>query len=359
MGSVFLWLHQCLLGFTGFFVLLLRRVPLSYKIWSYRGIIYMAGSIRGAFSCMECPQYFLERGYPTVMQLAQASSTLESKRVRLFFFAPHLVVDRFAVVHQLDVVGLPSYLREQVITDGLDRQRRCTLLQSRSTLRVAEYFARRHDDCRAATEGTVPSPVRARVIDPDSHRTEAPQSSRRRSGSRHAEPSRASVDQIVSPVPEYFLTPEEVDPYGLFWPGEVFGERPFWLGESSGAGATSPAKPPAVQLYTPTVLDLVPAMQYLTLSQHIGVNFIKILLPLDLQFLSNLLSVCKYEKGKWVADNRRPLYSGFGCKQWLSDMWACRLMQREDFSYERYRWQPLDCEMPEFEGSAFLKRLFS
>ncbi|PKU70786.1 protein trichome birefringence-like 14 isoform X1 [Dendrobium catenatum] len=67
--------------------------------------------------------------------------------------------------------------------------------------------------------------------------------------------------------------------------------------------------------------------------------------------------VCKYEKGKWVADNRRPLYSGLGCKQWLSDMWACRLMQREDFSYERYRWQPLDCEMPEFEGSAFLKRM--
>ncbi|CAL5365614.1 unnamed protein product [Camellia sinensis] len=67
--------------------------------------------------------------------------------------------------------------------------------------------------------------------------------------------------------------------------------------------------------------------------------------------------VCNYAKGRWVADSRRPLYSGFGCKQWLSEMWACRLTQRTDFSYEGYRWQPENCEMPEFEGSALLKRM--
>ncbi|XP_059624464.1 protein trichome birefringence-like 14 [Cornus florida] len=67
--------------------------------------------------------------------------------------------------------------------------------------------------------------------------------------------------------------------------------------------------------------------------------------------------VCNYAKGRWVADNRHPLYSGFGCKQWLSDMWACRLTQRTDFSYEGYRWQPENCEMPEFEGSNFLRRM--
>lgn len=66
---------------------------------------------------------------------------------------------------------------------------------------------------------------------------------------------------------------------------------------------------------------------------------------------------CNYGKGRWVADSRRPLYSGFGCKQWLSDMWACRLTQRKDFSYEHYRWQPNDCEMPEFQGSEFLRRM--
>lgn len=67
--------------------------------------------------------------------------------------------------------------------------------------------------------------------------------------------------------------------------------------------------------------------------------------------------VCNYAKGRWVADSRRPLYSGLGCKQWLSEMWACRLTQRSDFSYEGYRWLPNNCEMPEFERSAFLGRM--
>ncbi|KAJ7979227.1 Protein trichome birefringence-like [Quillaja saponaria] len=68
---------------------------------------------------------------------------------------------------------------------------------------------------------------------------------------------------------------------------------------------------------------------------------------------------CNYAKGKWVPDNNRPLYSGFGCKQWLSGMWACRLTQRTDFAYEKLRWQPKECRMEEFEGSKFLRRMQS
>lgn len=67
--------------------------------------------------------------------------------------------------------------------------------------------------------------------------------------------------------------------------------------------------------------------------------------------------VCNYAKGRWVADSRHPLYSGLGCKQWLSEMWSCRLTQRQDFSYEGYRWQPDNCEMPEFKGAAFLRKM--
>ncbi|ONK60221.1 uncharacterized protein A4U43_C08F15690 [Asparagus officinalis] len=66
---------------------------------------------------------------------------------------------------------------------------------------------------------------------------------------------------------------------------------------------------------------------------------------------------CDYAKGKWVADSKRPLYSGSGCRQWLSGMWACRLNHRTDFAYEHYRWQPKDCEMPDFHGSKFLRRM--
>ncbi|KAL0918978.1 hypothetical protein M5K25_011034 [Dendrobium thyrsiflorum] len=74
--------------------------------------------VQGAFSCLETPAYFLQRGFPTVLQLSQASSTLESERIRLFFCAPHLVADRFTLVHQPDSVSLPSHLRGTMIVDG-------------------------------------------------------------------------------------------------------------------------------------------------------------------------------------------------------------------------------------------------
>ncbi|KAK4757888.1 hypothetical protein SAY87_019189 [Trapa incisa] len=66
---------------------------------------------------------------------------------------------------------------------------------------------------------------------------------------------------------------------------------------------------------------------------------------------------CNYAEGKWVVDEKRPLYSGYGCKQWLSGMWACRLTQRMNFDYETLRWQPKNCQMDEFEGEIFLKRM--
>ncbi|XP_028093293.1 protein trichome birefringence-like 16 isoform X5 [Camellia sinensis] len=77
---------------------------------------------------------------------------------------------------------------------------------------------------------------------------------------------------------------------------------------------------------------------------------------------NNLMShvekqACSYAKGKWVTDDSRPLYSGFGCKQWLSSMWSCRLTQRQDFQYEKLRWQPKDCKMEDFTGSKFLSRM--
>lgn len=67
---------------------------------------------------------------------------------------------------------------------------------------------------------------------------------------------------------------------------------------------------------------------------------------------------CNYAKGKWVIDHNRPLYSGFGCKQHLSGMWACRLTQRTDFAYESMRWQLKNCQMEEFEGLKFLRRYY-
>ncbi|XP_051113804.1 protein trichome birefringence-like 14 [Andrographis paniculata] len=72
---------------------------------------------------------------------------------------------------------------------------------------------------------------------------------------------------------------------------------------------------------------------------------------------SHLKKNCNYAKGRWVFDDSRPLYSGSGCVQWLSPMWACRRTQRTDFQYERLRWQPKDCEMEAFSRSKFLQRM--
>lgn len=77
----------------------------------------------------------------------------------------------------------------------------------------------------------------------------------------------------------------------------------------------------------------------------------------DAKELSSKGADCNYAKGRWVADSRRPLYSGFACKRWLSGMWACRLTQRTDFSFEGYRWQPKNCKISEFDRFAFLKRM--
>ncbi|XP_052198517.1 protein trichome birefringence-like 16 [Diospyros lotus] len=68
-------------------------------------------------------------------------------------------------------------------------------------------------------------------------------------------------------------------------------------------------------------------------------------------------TACNYAKGKWVVDDNWPLYSGFGCKQWLSGMWACRLTQRTDFAYEKLQWHPKNCTMDKFTRSKFLARM--
>lgn len=75
-----------------------------------------------------------------------------------------------------------------------------------------------------------------------------------------------------------------------------------------------------------------------------------------MHFLVLFFPACDFAKGKWVADDLRPFYSGGRCLQWLSEMWACRLTDRTDFSYEKFRWQPNDCEMEEFNGKKFLRR---
>ncbi|KAL0904817.1 hypothetical protein M5K25_026972 [Dendrobium thyrsiflorum] len=271
--------------------------------WHYLyGWIHM--HILGPFSCLECPSYIAERGYPTVLQLSQASATLESERIRLFFFAPHLVANRFSLVYQPDNVSLPSHLRGTVVVDRVDHRGRRTLLQRTQSLLVAEYFismrpehgASRYErrvrelglprghrsrwgpsetaDGRGTgaeaciTTGTVvPSPARASDVAPGPHHTEVSRSLRRRVGSQYTTSSRRSVDARPSPrdlveSPQEptrsdftgYSTPRpsdcfsfQVNPYGSFFPGET-----------SWAAATSPTEFFGGPSHIQTTIDLVP-----------------------------------------------------------------------------------------------------
>lgn len=85
-------------------------------------------------------------------------------------------------------------------------------------------------------------------------------------------------------------------------------------------------------------------------------SFISYLIPTQMRILQ-IDQDCNYAKGKWVFDDRWPLYSGSDCKQWLSPMWACRLTQRKDFEYEKLRWQPNGCSAEPFTASKFLTRM--
>uniref|UniRef100_A0ACD5YDE5 Uncharacterized protein n=1 Tax=Avena sativa TaxID=4498 RepID=A0ACD5YDE5_AVESA len=66
---------------------------------------------------------------------------------------------------------------------------------------------------------------------------------------------------------------------------------------------------------------------------------------------------CDYRNGGWVPDDNRPLYSGLRCKRWLSESWNCRLTQRKDFAYEKFKWQPKGCDLPLFQAAQFLRRM--
>lgn len=63
--------------------------------------------------------------------------------------------------------------------------------------------------------------------------------------------------------------------------------------------------------------------------------------------------MCDYSVGEWVLDDSRPLYSGRECKMWIASF-SCSLNGRPDLSYEKFRWQPSGCDLPEFDGRTFL-----
>ncbi|RHN70888.1 putative PMR5 domain, PC-Esterase [Medicago truncatula] len=62
---------------------------------------------------------------------------------------------------------------------------------------------------------------------------------------------------------------------------------------------------------------------------------------------------CDYSIGKWVRDNRAPLYNGTTCK--ITKSQNCIVNGRPDSNYLHWRWKPSECHLSNFEPNTFLK----
>ncbi|KAK6120227.1 hypothetical protein DH2020_045918 [Rehmannia glutinosa] len=71
----------------------------------------------------------------------------------------------------------------------------------------------------------------------------------------------------------------------------------------------------------------------------------------------NSVSRCDFFSGTWVYDNiSYPLYKEKQCS-FMLDSFACEKYGRKDLKYQHWRWQPHDCDLPRFNGTALLEKI--
>ncbi|KAE8733084.1 Protein PMR5 [Hibiscus syriacus] len=67
-------------------------------------------------------------------------------------------------------------------------------------------------------------------------------------------------------------------------------------------------------------------------------------------------TTCALFTGTWVRDDSYPLYQYSSCPA-IDPQFNCQLSGRPDSDYLKYRWQPLNCQLPRFDGVAFLSKM--
>ncbi|KAK1327126.1 hypothetical protein QJS10_CPA01g02127 [Acorus calamus] len=66
---------------------------------------------------------------------------------------------------------------------------------------------------------------------------------------------------------------------------------------------------------------------------------------------------CNVFEGRWVYDEAAyPLYRSSDCP-FLGDQVSCRRNGRQDSGYEKWRWEPTECQLPRFDGKEMLERM--
>ncbi|KAJ3682835.1 hypothetical protein LUZ60_013062 [Juncus effusus] len=65
---------------------------------------------------------------------------------------------------------------------------------------------------------------------------------------------------------------------------------------------------------------------------------------------------CDIYTGTWVRDDSYPLYQSLNCPI-IDSEFNCQLYGRPDTDYLKYRWKPLSCDLPRFDGVDFLTRM--
>ncbi|KAF3968395.1 hypothetical protein ACB098_08G022900 [Castanea mollissima] len=64
-------------------------------------------------------------------------------------------------------------------------------------------------------------------------------------------------------------------------------------------------------------------------------------------------SSCALFAGTWVRDDTYPVYQSSNCPV-IDPEFNCQMYGRPDSDYLKYRWEPLNCQLPRFNGLEFL-----